>query len=74
MQGGILYNIIFDLILICETWLDSGVSDGQLCYNSMYNVIRYDRPSRGGEVCAFVNNSLDYVTTALPNEFKHLEV
>ena len=51
-----------------------GVSDGQLCYNCMYNVIQHDGHSRGGVVCAFVNKSLDYVTIALPTEFKHLKV
>ena len=69
-------NTKYDIIFVCETWLDSSYSDGHLLNNNScnYSVVRCDRPTRGGGLCSFINNNLHYVPIALPCNFAHLEI
>ena len=73
---GQFINTKYDIIFVCETWLDSSYSDGHLLNNNScnYSVVRCDRPTRGGGLCAFINNNLHYVPVALPCNFAHLEI
>ncbi len=74
LLDGFLYGIKFDIIVICETWLSSYISDGLLCSNREFEVMRHDRPSRSGSVCIFSNKNLPYVPITLPFKNKHLEI
>ena len=51
---GQFINTKYDIIFVCETWLDSSFSDGHLLSNNScnYSVVRCDRPTRGGGLCA----------------------
>ena len=60
---------------MCETWLDENISNGNLLYNqAQYSVLRCDRPTRVGGVCAFIDKQLNFVPIALPQDFAQLEV
>ena len=56
------YNFKFDIIFICESWLDKSVSDGLLLfYHNDYSVLCCDRPIHGDGVCIFINKHLNCV-------------
>ncbi len=75
MLDGATYSAKFDLIFVCETWLDNSVSDGLLLYsNSNYNLLRCDRATRGGGVCAFIDKNVPYIAVALPREYADVEL
>ena len=68
-------GIKYDVIFVCETWLDENISDGNLLYNhAQYSVLRCDRLTRGGGVCVFIDNQPNFVPIALPQNFTLLEV
>ena len=49
----------YDIVGICETWLDSSFSDALLVDGLSYSVFRKDRISKaGGGVCLLVASSL----------------
>jgi hypothetical protein len=77
LLDGSLYNTDFDIIFVCETWLNEIDSDGLLLYNNLqFTVLRHDRPShtRGGGVCIFVRNRFNFSRVSLPAAYEHLEV
>jgi hypothetical protein len=72
-----LYKADFDIIFVCETWLNEIDSDGLLLYNNLqFTVLRHDRPShaRGGGVCIFVRNRFNFSRVSFPAAYEHLEV
>ena len=69
------FSVKYDVIFVCETWLDENISDENLLYNhAQYSVLRCNRPMRGGGVCAFIDKQLNFVPIALPHDFTQLEV
>lgn len=76
LLDGSLYGFSYDLVFVCETWLNPNTSDGLILSGSNYNIIRHDRHinSRGGGICAFIKKAHNYVHIPLPQEFSHLEM
>ena len=71
----VLYNASYDMYLISETWLHSGICSGLLNPNDQYTVLRSDRTvSRGGGVCALIHKNLCIVPVNIDDEFSDLEV
>jgi len=64
-----LYSGNYEMLFVTETWLNDGVCNGILDPNSMYHVLRKDRPSCGGGVAAFVNRQLHIVEIPIATEF-----
>ena len=63
----ILYNNLYNVICVSETWLDPKFVDGLLDPKHLFNIFRKDREGgcRGGGVCIFVDkrfitHSIDY--------------
>ena len=49
LLDGQYFCVKYDVILVCETWLDENISDRNLLYNhAQYSVLRRDRPTQGG--------------------------
>ena len=72
---GQYFSVKYNVIFVCETWLDENISDGNLSYNhAQYSVLRYDRPTRRGGVFAFIDKQLNFVSIALSQDFTQLEV
>jgi len=70
-----LYNETCDCVFITETWLSSYVTNGLLDPYHRFTILRRDRTaSRGGGVCAFVNNNISVVPLAIDSEYNDLEV
>lgn len=58
----LLYSGEYDVILITESWLHEGDTDGLLDPGGMYNIVRRDRVSgRGGGVCAVIKRELQFI-------------
>lgn len=65
----------YDCIFVCETWLDDTINNGiLLCNNKDYVLLRNDRLTRGGGVCAFVNSHLNFVPVLIAQNFAQCEV
>ena len=73
---GSLFNYQFDYIFACETWLHDTIIDGFLLCSSKCNIIRCGRHdgSRGGGVCAFVSDNLNFTAVDLPARFLNLKI
>ena len=69
-----LYTNCYDVILISESWLSDSVSDGLLDPQNKYYVIRCDRQSMGGGVCAFVSKLCDAITVEMSDVYTDLEI
>ena len=72
-----MYNDSTDLILITESFLHTGISNGLLDPKGHYNILRTDRTGgRGGGVCALIKRNLDLVITpvSLRDCFADLEI
>ncbi|XP_065190778.1 uncharacterized protein LOC135821708 [Sycon ciliatum] len=62
----------WDVVGVAETWLDSTISDGEICIPG-YSVVRCDRPDRqGGGTCLYYKTSLP-VTYRSDLHNSHLE-
>lgn len=71
-----LYAENYDILLVCETWLNAGISSGLLDPESYYYVLRNDRSKSdtGGGVCAFVSRKLRIVEVDVDARFSSLEL
>ena len=56
-----------------ESWLSPDLSSGIFCPKG-YNIVRFDRSSRGGGVCLFLHNSIQYNEVNIATEFNSIEV
>ena len=75
LLDGQYFSVKYDVIFVCETWLDENISNGNLLYShAQYSVLRCDRPTRGGGVCAVIDKQLNFLPIALPQDFTQLEV
>lgn len=70
----LLQTLLYDVVLVFETWLSDKDSDALLISLTDFNVFRCDRPSRGGGVCIFVRRSFSCMQVSLPPIFDPLEV
>jgi len=58
---------------VTETWLQSESPDTLFCPKG-YDVVRFDRPTIGGGVTLFINNTVKYNVVPVNKEFYHLEL
>jgi len=63
-----------DILLITETWLSSSYSSSLLTDLRNFSVLRKDRLSAGGGVCAIVRSGIDFVLVDISPEFNDLEL
>ena len=71
----LLYSSKFDILLVTESWLHPGITNGLLDPERKFTVLRHDRSvTTGGGVCAFVGNSLQVVPVNLDNKYSILEL
>jgi Reverse transcriptase (RNA-dependent DNA polymerase)/Endonuclease-reverse transcriptase len=70
----LLQSLIYDVVLVCETWLTERETDRSLVAFSDYKIFRRDRRSKGGGVCIFVRKNLSCVQVVLPPSFDSVEV
>ena len=57
-----LYNCNYDIVLVTETWLTEGFTNGLLDPESKCDIVRQDRLySVGGGVCIAIRRGLKYV-------------
>ncbi len=68
--------MLYDVICISETWLNTNITDSLLLNNSKYVISRRDRSngSRGGGVCMFIKSSISCINVALSCSYSQLEV
>jgi len=58
----ILYSCKYSVILVCESWLSEGITNGLLDPERKYNIIRRDRTTgRCGGVCIAVSRDMSYI-------------
>jgi len=59
---------------VTETsWLQPESPDSLFCPNG-YDVVRFDRPTVGGGVALFINNTVKYNVVSVNKDFHHLEL
>ena len=68
----LLYSCQYDIILVTETWLHDGVTNGLLDPYNNYQLIRKVRDhNKGGGACVFVKRCWTVVSVALePTELE----
>ena len=66
----------YDIIALCETWLNDSTPNSLLDCNDNYTIIRKDRDTRGGGVCFFISKSFttNVSQVIIPDLYKSLEV
>ena len=58
-----MYNSNVHIIIITESWLHEGITDGLLDPQGLFNVFRSDRTHGcGGGVCVLVSNCLPVIS------------
>jgi Reverse transcriptase (RNA-dependent DNA polymerase)/Endonuclease-reverse transcriptase len=67
-------NETYEVIFVTESWLDNSIPNSLLTNGNRYNVIRKDRPTRGGGVCLFVRESIQCVFIPLPVIYQDFEL
>ena len=72
----LLYFSNYNIILITESWLHAGITNGLLDSDNKFTVMRCDRPSTtcGGGICAFVRNSLQVTLVNFDNKYAGLKL
>ena len=61
------FNARVGVICITESWLDPSISDSEIELSN-YTVVRRDRSRKGGGVCAFVRNDIDFTVRTIWDE------
>ena len=68
----------YDIIAVCETWLNDSTPDSLINCNDTYTIIRKDRNTRGGGVCLFlsklVTSKFTVRNVVIPDLFQSLEI
>lgn len=73
----LLYGeVLYDIIIITESWLNCKFPNSLIEPNGLYTVIRCDRSSKrlGGGVCVFVRKPLCVVEIVLDKQYASLEL
>ena len=72
----LLYYSKYDILLVTETWLHSGVNSALLDPSSAYHILRKDRPDNchGGGVAVIVKRSFCVVAVTLDSVYASLEL
>jgi len=70
----LLASCNIDILLITESWLSSAFSSSLLVDTSFYSVLRNDRSSLGGGVCAIIRSSIDFLPVDILPEISNLEL
>lgn len=63
-----------DVLLVTESWLTPEYLSTLLADPKCYSVLRNDRSSLGGGVCAFIKIGIDFVSVDVPSVFDDLEL
>ena len=63
-----------DILLITETWLTDAFSSSLLVDLGQFSVLRKDRQTTGGSVCAIIRSGTDFVIVDVPPKFETLEL
>ena len=75
LLNSILQCSHYDIVGICETWLDSSFTDAMLVDGHSYSVFRKDRSNRGGGgVCLLVASSLCAYPVVVNSSYCDLEI
>ena len=74
MDHGLIISLT--AFLCAKPGLYDTIIDGLLLCSSKYNIVRCDRHdgSRGGSVCAFMRDNLNFTALDLPTRFFNLEI
>lgn len=71
----ILDSGIYDIIFICETWLNNNFFDAEILRNSNYCIFRHDRIEKAGRgVAVIFKKYLDLQNIELPNIYMNSEI
>jgi hypothetical protein len=70
----LLNSCDIDILLITETWLTDAFSSSLLIDLSLFSVLRKDRHTTGGGVCAIIRLGTDFVNADVPSKFETLEL
>lgn len=66
----------YDLIALCETWLNNNTPNSLLDCNNNFTIVRKDRATRGGGLCLFISKSFTtkIFEVVIPDAYKSLEI
>ena len=72
----LLYSSKYDILLVTETWLHSGVNSALLDPTSAYHILRKDRPENcyGGGVAVIAKRSLCVAAVNFDSVYASLEL
>jgi len=70
----LLVTNVIDILFITETWLNDSYKSSLLVDPTCYSVLRKDRPTDGGGVCAIIKSGIDFLAIEIPKEFENLEL
>jgi Reverse transcriptase (RNA-dependent DNA polymerase)/Endonuclease-reverse transcriptase len=70
----LLYSSSHDVVLVTESWLTPEYSSSLLTDSKYFSLLRKDRSSLGGGVCAFIRSGIECVSIDVPSAFNNLEL
>lgn len=69
-----LYSMSYDVILISESWLYAGAPDSLLDPEKRFTVVRCDRLTLGGGVCALISKQHNVIVVDIAESYSDLEI
>lgn len=70
----LLYEESYDVIFLTETWLKPVMPDGFIDPRHLYSIIRRDRCSGGGGLCALIRKPLSVMELELRDKYPNAEI
>ena len=70
----LLVSNALDVLLVTESWLTPEYPSSLLADPKYFSVLRNDRLSLGGGVCAFIKYGIDFVSIDVPPAYNNLEL